>query len=304
MRQQDYFNYEGTMQKVIEKASVLIEALPYIQSFRDKIVVVKYGGSAIAEAAETDSTLIDIVFMATVGIKPVLIHGGGKEISRRMKEAGISAHFVNGLRVTDEATMQIVEDVLYHHVNRDIVAAIEGFGGRAEGLSAKEAMIMHVSKHLPIVEDPTTHTTQVADIGYVGDVERIDPQPIHNLCKEDIVPVIAPIGRGPDGRSYNVNADTAAGEIAVALNAEKLVFLTDVEGIIRNSSLCSTVHVNEVKGMIRDGTITGGMIPKVTACLRAVKAGVRKTHIIDGRLLHSLLLEIYTDEGVGTQIVR
>ncbi|MBI4531525.1 MAG: acetylglutamate kinase [Candidatus Latescibacteria bacterium] len=292
------------MQRIIEKASVLIEALPYIHAFRDKVVVVKYGGSAITEAAETDSTLIDIVFMATVGIKPVLIHGGGKEISRRMKEAGIPARFVNGLRVTDDTTMHIVEDVLYHCVNRDIVAAIESFGGKARGLSAKEAGIMHVNKHLPIVEDPTTHTSQVVDIGYVGDVAWIDAHPINGLCEQDIVPVVAPIGLGPDGRSYNVNADIAAGEIAIALKAEKLVFLTDVEGILRNGSLCSTVHVDEIEGMINDGTITGGMIPKVTACLRAVETGVRKIHIIDGRLLHSLLLEIYTDEGVGTQIVK
>lgn len=291
------------MQKVIEKATTLIEALPYIQSFRDKTVVVKYGGSAIAEAGETDSTLMDVVFMATVGIKPVLVHGGGKEISRSMKQSGLPARFVNGLRVTDEQTMAIVEGVLYGQVNPEIVSAIESFGGKALGMSAKETGIMHVVKHMPEVHDPATQQAVKTDIGYVGDVSRIDRAPIDRVIETGTVPVVAPIGLGPDGRSYNVNADTAAGEIAVALKAEKLVFLTDVEGILRGGRLCSTVHADEVDGMIKDGTITGGMIPKITACLRAVRAGVRKTHIIDGRLLHSLLLEVYTDEGVGTQIV-
>lgn len=296
------------MEDIIAKAAVLIEALPYIQSFKDKIVVIKYGGSAMTGDGSPDSILQDVVFMATVGMRPVIVHGGGKAISRRMAEAGIAPKFVHGLRVTDERTMEIVEDTLFGEVNRGIVRTVEAFGGSARGVSAKEAGILHVRRHVVLVKDRDSGKVENVDIGFVGDVERVEVKPIVALCEAGIIPVIAPIGLGPEGRSYNVNADPAAGEIAIALRSEKLVFLTDVHGIMRDpddpDSLLSTLHVDAVDELIAEGAIHGGMVPKVRACLKAVKADVHKTHIVDGRIPHALLLEIFTDEGVGTQIVR
>jgi len=294
------------MDKVIEKAATLVEAFPYIRSFRDKIVVVKYGGSAQPDEGGSATILADLVFMETVGMRPVVVHGGGKEISRRMADAGIEAKFVNGLRATDAETMRVVEDTLFGVVNRRIVEGIEALGGGARGMSAKDAGIMRVAQHHAQVE--ADGKTEKVDIGFVGDVDRIDPEPIRTACEEGAIPVIAPIGRGPEGRSYNVNADTAAGEITRALQAEKLVFLTDVNGIMRDSadpsSRISTLHINEVDDLIGGGTAQGGMIPKLQACVRSVKGGVRKTHIIDGRMPHALLLEIFTREGIGTEIVQ
>ncbi|MCD6333770.1 MAG: acetylglutamate kinase [Candidatus Latescibacteria bacterium] len=296
------------MKDSIAKAAVLIEALPYIQSFKDKIVVIKYGGSAMAGDGSPDTILQDVVFMATVGMRPVIVHGGGKEISRRMAEVGMAPKFVHGLRVTDEQAMEIVEDTLFGEVNRDIVRAVEKFGGSVLGVSGKNAGILHVRRYEASVVDEDSGAVKKVDIGFVGKVERVEIKPILTLCEAGIIPVIAPIGSGPEDHSYNVNADTAAGEIAIALRSEKLVFLTDVHGILRDpddpGSLLSSLHVDAVDAMISEGAIYGGMIPKVGACLSAVKADVHKTHIIDGRIPHALLLEIFTDEGVGTQIVR
>ena len=290
------------MEKVIEKAATLVEAFPYIRSFRDRIVVVKYGGSAQPDEGGSDTILADLVFMETVGMRPVVVHGGGKDISRRLAEAGVESKWVNGLRVTDEQTMQVVEETLFGVVNRRIVEGIETLAGSARGMSAKDAGILHVTRHSPEGEDGPV------DIGFVGDVNRVDPEPIRTACEEGTIPVITPIGLGPEGRTYNVNADTAAGEIARALQAEKLVFLTDVNGILRDgadpASLISTLHIREVDGLIQDGTVGGGMIPKLLACVRSVKGGVKKTHIIDGRVPHALLLEIFTREGIGTEIVQ
>lgn len=295
------------MENIIPKAAVLVEAFPYIRSFRDKVIVVKYGGSALAEEGGSQTVLADLVFMETVGMKPVVVHGGGKEISRRMKEAGVEARFVEGLRVTDAATMKLVEDTLFGVVNRGIVDGILWLGGNAKGMSSKDAGIMGVKKHLVSVVEKDGARRSV-DIGFVGDVDWIDPDPILRVCNGATIPVIAPIGLGEDGESYNVNADTAAGEVANALQAEKLVFLTDVTGIMRDpkgeKSLISSLHVNDVDDLIAKGVIQGGMIPKVRACVRSVKGGVRKTHIIDGRIPHALLLEIFTQEGVGTEIVQ
>jgi len=290
------------LREYIDKAATLIEALPYLQSFRGKIVVVKYGGSTMSGNDEADTVLKDLVFMEIVGMKPVIVHGGGAAIDRRLREVGIKTTRVKGLRVTDEAAMKVVEETLFGEVNADLVKEINRLGGGAVGVSAKEAGIMHVRKHVD-------HTPEgEVDLGYVGDVERIDAAPIVDLIRQGMLPVVAPIGRGPRGESYNVNADTAAGEIAAALQAEKLVFLTDVKGIMGNpaaeQTLLSTVRVGEVDELIESGTIGGGMIPKVGACVRSVKAGVRKTHIIDGRIPHSMLLEFFTDEGIGTQIVQ
>jgi len=290
------------LQQYIEKASILVEALPYIQSFRDRIVVVKYGGSTIRHDGEPDTVLQDIVFMESVGMKPVIVHGGGPAIDRRLKEAGIETRRINGLRVTDAATMKVVEETLFGEVNAGIVAEIEALGGRAVGVSARDTGVMQVRRHRPDSPDGPV------DIGFVGDVEHVDPEPLVGLLERETIPVIAPIGRGPDGEAYNVNADTAAGEIAAGLSAEKLVFLTDVTGIMRDpadpESLIPTVRINEADGLVGDGTIVGGMIPKVYAGVHSVRAGVRKTHIIDGRIPHSMLLELFTDEGVGTQIVQ
>lgn len=292
----------NALQGSIEKAATLIEALPYIQSFRGKTVVVKYGGSTMIGENEEDTVLKDIVFMASVGICPIIVHGGGPAINRRLQEQGVETQRINGLRVTDFATMKVVEDVLFGEVNAEIVRDIEALGGKAVGISAKDAGILHVRKHWAKTADGP------ADIGFVGDVERVQTEPLLDLTAGGMIPVVAPIGRGGDEQSYNVNADTAAGEIAAALHAEKLVFLTDVTGILRDaqdaSSLISTLHVRDVEGLIEGKIISGGMIPKVEACVKAVKSGVRKTHVIDGRIPHSMLLEIFTREGIGTEIVQ
>ena len=290
------------LQKYIDKAAVLIEALPYIQSFRGKIVVVKYGGSTMSGSSQADTVLKDLVFMEIVGMKPVLVHGGGAAIDRRLSERGVATRRVNGLRVTDKQTMEVVEETLFGEVNVGIVEEINRLGGRAVGVSARESDVMHVCKHVAQGPDGPV------DLGFVGDVEHVDADPLLDLVDAGKLPVVAPIGRGPGGESYNVNADTAAGEIAAALRAEKLVFLTDVKGIMgdpaQEDTLLSTVRLEEVDKLVADNTVAGGMIPKVGACVRAVEAGVRKTHIIDGRIPHSMLLEFFTDEGIGTQIVQ
>ncbi len=292
-----------TLQTSIDKAAILVEALPYIQEFRDKTVVVKYGGSIGSGAPGEDTILRDIVFMEHVGINPVIVHGGGPAIDRRLKELKIETRRVNGLRITDAETMKVVEETLFDVVNAAIAGQLERLGGRAAGVSARLAGIMHVRRHTA-----RDGNGAPVDIGYVGEVERIDPGPVEELIAAGMIPVVAPIGRGEGGESYNVNADTAAGEIAAALRAEKLVFLTDVMGIMRNpaddSTLMSTVHVDEVEELISSGVIAGGMIPKVRACVHSVRAGVRKTHVVEGRIPHSMLLEFFTDEGIGTQIVQ
>ncbi|HIC67905.1 MAG TPA: acetylglutamate kinase [Candidatus Latescibacteria bacterium] len=292
------------MQQYIDKAAVLVEALPYIQSFRDRIVVVKYGGSTMGSRAgeRGDTVLRDIVFMEHVGMNPVIVHGGGKAIDDRLRKAGVETRRINGLRVTDEATMRVVEETLCGEVNAGIVGEIEALGGKAVGVSAKDAGVMSVSKHFAETDGGKV------DIGFVGDVDHIEPKPLFDHIEQGQIPVVAPIGRGENGESYNVNADTAAGEIAAALHAEKLVFLTDVRGVMTDprdaDSLLSTVHVDEVSDLIACDIIKGGMIPKVKACVHSVKAGVRKTHVIDGTIPHSMLLEVFTDAGVGTQIVQ
>lgn len=285
-----------------DKAATLIEALPYIQAFRGKVVVVKYGGSTMVAEGSEDTVPQDIVFMQSVGICPVIVHGGGPAINQRLQQQGVATKRVNGLRVTDEATMKVVEDVLFGEVNAEIVHEINELHGRAVGVSAKDAGVMQVQKHYAQTADGPV------DIGNVGDVEHIDTGPLLDLIDKGMVPVVAPIGRGPEGESFNVNADTAAGEIAAALHAEKLVFMTDVQGIMRDpadeASLLSTLHVSAVDELIALGVISGGMIPKVEACIKSVKSGVRKTHIIDGRVPHAMLLEFLTREGIGTQIVQ
>ncbi|HUO57580.1 MAG TPA: acetylglutamate kinase [bacterium] len=286
------------MKESIQKARVLVEAFPYIKQWSGRTVVVKYGGSTRGGVEELRNTLQDIVLMKFVGMRPVVVHGGGKDISRAMEKLGINPHFVDGLRVTDLPTMKVVEKVLGGKINRQLVTLIHQLGGRAVGLSGKDGAMLQATR----VKSKTGK-----DIGYVGKVSKVNTLVLHSLDRAQFIPVIAPMGVGKDGHTYNVNADEAAGAIAGALKAEKLVFLTDVPGICRKKddpqSLISTLKVGEIPSLMKKGVISGGMIPKVEACLQAVKSGVHKTHIIDGTLPHALLLEIFTPQGVGTEII-
>jgi acetylglutamate kinase len=290
------------MDKFIEKAAVLIEALPYIQQFRGETVVVKFGGSIMESEDGYSRILQDIAFMECVGLRPVVVHGGGKSISRSMKEADIAPNFVHGLRVTDDATIRVVEKVLNHEVNPHLVEIIQQFHGKARGIHGED--IIRVDKMTGT--DP--ETGEELDWGYVGKVNRVDIEPIQAYLRSDIVPVITPLGKGPDGNLYNINADDAATAIACALNARKLVFLTDVPGLLRDpedhTSLISSLHLHEVDELIERGVIAGGMLPKVKGMVSAVQSGIRKVHIINSSMPHSLLLELFTPEGVGTEITE
>ncbi|MDX9703733.1 MAG: acetylglutamate kinase [Candidatus Auribacterota bacterium] len=290
------------MKKIIEKAGILIEALPYIQMFKGKITVVKFGGSMMDDHSWVEKILTDIVFLYTVGIRPLIVHGGGDKISDAMKKMGKKPRFVQGFRVTDEETIETVEKVLFEDINASLVEMIEQIGGKAMGLSGKRHNIIMAKKHR--LNPPFDNE----DLGFVGDVQAVYPQAITSVLNQNIIPVIAPVAFGEDGHTYNINADIAAGEIARSIGTEKLVFITDVAGILTDpsdeSSLMSHLNTNSVQELIDKGVISGGMIPKVTAGLRAVQSGVHKTHIIDGRLPHSLLLEIFTDKGIGTEIVQ
>jgi acetylglutamate kinase len=286
---------------MIDKAEVLIEALPYIQKFRGEIVVVKVGGSTMEEKGGTESVLKDVAFMACVGLRPVIVHGGGKAISKRMQEKGLPARFVKGLRVTDEPAMDVVEQVLNREVNPDLVQTLEKLGCTARGIHGED--ILGVVKHTEKAEDGS-----VLEWGFVGDVVEVDDDPILAYLNSHIVPVVTPLGWGPDEKIYNINADDAASAIAQALKARKLVYLSDVPGLLRDpkdkASLISTLKAGDVDRLIADGVISGGMIPKVQGSVRAIRAGVRKVHFVDANMPHSLLLELFTDKGVGTEIVK
>jgi acetylglutamate kinase len=282
----------------IQKAQILVEAFPYIRQWYGSTVVVKYGGSTRSGAEELKTTLQDIVLMKFVGMRPVVVHGGGKDITRLTEKMGIRSKFVDGLRVTDLPTMEIVEMVLGGKINKELVSVIQQLGGSAVGLSGKDGAMLEASR---------IKSKSGKDIGFVGKVAKVNTAVLETLDREQFIPVIAPLGLGKDGHTYNVNADEAAGAIAGALKAEKLVFLTDVPGICKKKedpkTLLSTVRSKEVPKLLKNGVISGGMIPKIEACLRALKSGVHKTHIIDGTLSHALLLEIFTPKGVGTEIV-
>jgi len=283
------------MEEIIKKADVLIEALPYIRKFRDKIVVIKYGGSILAEQKIRRVVLQDIVFLNFVGIKIVLVHGGGPSISERMRQEGKKTEFVDGMRVTDEETLVVVEDEL-KRLNKIIVEELESLGAKAVSLDGKKDEVIKVKKKKAKI-----------DLGFVGEITQINTQPILDVLRKAIA-VVLPMGEGPDKHPYNVNADEAASHIAKALSAEKLVLLTNVIGIMRSqddpNSLISTLSVKEAKELIKQKVIQEGMVPKVLACIFALEEGVKKTHIIDARISHSLLLEIFTDKGIGTEIVR
>ena len=290
------------MKQAIQKASVLIEALPHIQRFRGETVIVKFGGSSMDNPDVVRDILEDIAFMSCVGLRPVIVHGGGKAINARMKQQGLQANFVKGLRVTDAETMKIVEQVLNREVNPELVSILNGFGCKARGIHGED--IITVRKHT--AEDPDTG--EVLDWGLVGEITGVDVEPVKAYLEADITPVITPLGADATRQIYNINADAAAAGLAERLQARKLVFLSDVPGLLADpkdrNSLMSTLHLSEVESLIERGIIGGGMLPKISGALKALKAGVRKTHIIDAALPHSLLLELFTDKGVGTEIVN
>ena len=280
------------MQQLIDKAGVLIEALPYIRRYFDKTVVIKYGGNAMVDEALRSSFAVDVVLLKYIGLRPVLVHGGGPQIGETLDRLGIASRFVDGLRVTDDAAMEVVEMVLGGRVNREIVELIQRGGGRAVGLTGNDGHLLRVRPRNPA-------------LGRVGEVVEVNPEPIEAVTEAGFIPVIAPIGVDIDGVTHNVNADEAAGAIAGALGAEKLILLTDVEGVLDTSGkLIAQLTRAQVEQLIEEGTVAGGMIPKVGCCLDAIGAGVKRAHVIDGRTKHAVLLEMFTDTGIGTLISR
>lgn len=283
-------------QKYLDKAEVLIEALPYIQRFNRKIIVVKYGGSAMVDEELKKNVIQDVVLLKLVGFKPIIVHGGGKEISRWVGKVGMEPKFINGLRVTDRDTMEVAEMVL-NKVNKELVALIQSLGIKAVGISGKDGGLLKVEKKL----------SDGQDIGFVGDVKQVTPKVLYDLLEKDFLPVVCPIGMDEEFNSYNINADDAACAIAKAVNAEKLAFLTDIEGVYRDpkdpDSLISELRAKDADELIANGNVGGGMIPKLQNCIEAIQNGVSRVHILDGRIPHCLLLEIFTNKGIGTAIL-
>lgn len=289
------------MENLIAKADVLLEALPYIRRYSGKTMVIKYGGHAMIDEDLKEGFAQDVVLLKYVGINPVVVHGGGPQIGKMLNQLGIESHFVRGMRVTDPQTMDVVEMVL-GKINKEIVSLINRHGGSAVGISGKDGDLI-LARKLTLPEG--TASRRKVDIGMVGEVRAINPSVIEALDRSDFIPVIAPIGAGERGETYNINADLVAGEIAEALSAEKLILLTDVEGIKdADSRVISTLDAERAAQLIREGVIGAGMIPKVECCMAALRGGARKTHIIDGRVRHAVLLEIFTRAGVGTEVVR
>jgi acetylglutamate kinase len=295
------------VQASIDKANVLIEALPYIKEFAGKTVVIKYGGAAMSDDGLKRSVILDIILMRYVGMQPVVVHGGGPEISKAMERAGLRPTFVGGLRVTDQETMKIVEMVLVGRINQELVALINQHGGLAVGISGKDGGLIRAKKSGPVSAGhptPDRPGGQEVDLGYVGDIVDINERILRALERDGFTPVVAPTGVDDAGITYNINADLAAGEIAGALGAEKLILLTDTDGILdKNARLLPTLNRDQIKRLIAEGIISEGMLPKVQACFAALDGGVGKTHIINGTIPHALLLEIFTPEGIGTEII-
>ena len=285
------------MQQYLDKAEVLIEALPYIQRFNRKIIVVKYGGSAMVDEELKARVIQDVTLLILVGFKPIIVHGGGKEISRWVGKVGMKPEFKNGLRVTDEATMELAEMVL-GKVNKSLVQLVESLGVRAIGISGKDGRLLSVKKKYANGED----------IGFVGDVTNVNADILYDLLEKDFLPIICPVGLDDDNNTYNINADDAACAIAKAMKAEKLAFLTDIEGVYKDpqdpSTLISELTVSEAHKLVGDGYIGGGMLPKINNCIEAIESGVSRVHILDGRIPHCLLLEIFTNKGIGTAILN
>lgn len=290
------------MKEMIEKASVLVESLKYIKKFSGKIIVIKYGGHAMVDEELKNSFARDIVLLKYVGIVPVIVHGGGPQIGEMLKKLNINSTFVSGMRVTDKETMNIVEMVLAGKVNKDIVNLINKNGGRSIGLSGKDGELIKAEKMFINDESSFVKTPEIIDLGHVGNVKSVNTD-ILNTVKDSFIPIIAPVGIGDDFEPYNINADIVAGAVASALKAEKLILLTDVRGILDgNNELISSMNEAQISKYKADGVIKGGMIPKVDCALDALKNGVKKVHIIDGRIKHSVILEIFTDHGIGSQI--
>lgn len=287
---------EKNMKEILEKAEVLIEALPYIQRFNRKIIVVKYGGSAMVDEELKKNVIQDVTLLKLVGFKPIIVHGGGKEISKWVGKVGMEPEFINGLRKTDAATMEIAEMVL-GKVNKSLVQMVESLGVNAIGISGKDGGLLKVEKKL----------SKGQDIGFVGEVKEVNPKILYDLLEKDFLPVVCPVGMDDNFDTYNINADDAACAIARAVNAEKLAFLTDIEGVYKDpenkDTLISELPVSQAKGLIQEGFIGGGMLPKLNNCIDAIENGVSRVHILDGRIAHCLLLEIFTNKGIGTAIL-
>ena len=283
-------------EKIMQKAEVLIEALPYIQRFNRKVIVVKYGGSAMADEELQKNVIKDVVLLKLVGFKPIIVHGGGKAISKWVEKAGMEPRFVNGLRVTDAPTMEIAEMVL-NRVNKDLVKMVQELGVLGVGISGKDGGLLHVQKKY----------SGGQDIGFVGDIDHVNPKILYDLLEKDFLPIVCPIGYDDAYNTYNINADDAACAIARAMKAEKLAFLTDVPGVYRDpkdpSSLISELPIDQMEELLASGNVGGGMLPKLQNCMDAVMNGVSRVHIMDGRILHCLLLEIFTNKGIGTAIL-
>ncbi len=288
------------MEALIKNAKILIEALPYIQKLNGKTVVIKYGGNAMISDELKNSVMEDITLLKFIGVNPVVVHGGGPDITSYMKKLGLQSEFVNGLRVTDDTAIEIAQMVLVGKTNKEIVSMLNQKGGKAVGFCGIDGNIIECEKLLPVIDG------EERDIGYVGKISKINSRLIDILASDEYIPVIAPIGIGRDGQSYNINADTVAGEIAIALKAEKLVMLTDVEGVKTGdiNQILPSITIAEVRELIDKKVISGGMIPKVLGCSEAIEHGVGRAHIIDGRIPHCILLEIFTDKGIGTMIVN
>ena len=285
-------------------ARILIEALPYIRRYQGKMIVIKYGGNAMVDQDLKHGFARDVIMMKLVGMNPVIVHGGGPQISELLRKIGKESTFIDGLRVTDSETMDIVEMVLGGLVNKEIVSLINSLGGKAVGLTGKDGNLIRARKLYVSKDDPVLKRSEIIDYGHVGEVEHIEPQIVQLLESQAFIPVVAPIGVGEDGQTYNINSDTVAGSLAVTLNAEKLMLLTNTPGVIdKNGDLIRELKLDQIQKLRGDGTITGGMIPKVECAEDAIRNGVSSSLILDGRVRHALLLELFTDSGIGTQIM-
>lgn len=289
----------------LKTASTLSEALPYMRKFAGETFVIKYGGHAMGDPLLAEKFARDVVLLKQVGINPVVVHGGGPQIGQMLDRLRIQSSFVDGLRVTDKATVEIVEMVLAGSINKQIVSLIAAAGGKAIGISGKDGELLTAKRLQRVKRDPDSNIEQVLDLGFVGEPDRVNPDLIHELVQSDYIPVVAPVGFGDDGETYNINADTAAGAVAGALGASKLMMLTDVNGVLnKQGELISELTIAEVQSLIADGTITGGMIPKVETCIGAIQANAGSAHILNGKIPHVLLVEIFTEHGAGTMVLR
>ena len=292
----------------MERVNILVEALPYIKQFYNKKVMIKYGGHAMVDDEAMASTARDTVLLKYVGMQPIVVHGGGPEITRSMKKLGKEPKFIKGLRVTDEETMSIVKMVLVGNINTDIVSQICLHDGKGAGLSGKDNKLIEACKKIHKIKDEETGEIEEIDLGFVGEIKKINPEILEMYTENDYIPVVSPIGIADDGTTLNLNADTVAGAIAGEMDAEKLIILTDVPGVLRDpddsSTLIQKIHIDEIPALIEEGVISGGMIPKIETCVDALNNGVKSAHILDGRIKHTLLLEIFTKEGIGTMIYK